>query len=273
MPGGSLARLAGIAANNGKKTGRVDSFSDVNMRPVIGGKPVDFRTKAHQCRYADRCRVRLAVPRGQPDKFSQNAGTGFPGKHRPAVQLQLHRFLCPQVCVLHDVQARKTFLRVAQKIRCRKGLFQTLPYIHMLGNVIRQIPRLGQFGGGQNTQRRNLLLCENSQQGTDRTKARRIVIRPDRDASETQRRIGRSANSVCAAAPCQNSVLREKTLCGIRCFFSFHQQYRRFRTKCESMQAIQGAWLRQGLPEPAGRARSPFPTIGQRQNDLAAVFA
>ena len=233
MPGGSLARLAGIAANNGKKTGRVDSFSDVDMRPVIGSKPVDFRTKAHQCRYADRCRVRLAVPRGQPDKFSQNTGTGFPGKRRPAVQLQLHRFVWPQVCVLHDVQTRKAFLRVAQKIRCRKGLFQAMPYIHMFGNF----------------------------------------IRPDRDASETQRRIGRSANSVCAAAPCQNSILREKTLCGIRCFFSFHQQYRRFRAKYESMQTIQGARLRQGLPEPAGRASSPFPTIGQRQNDLAAVFA
>ena len=97
---------------------------------------------------SDRCRVRLAVSRGQPDKFSQNTGTGFPGKRRPAVQLQLHRFVWPQVFVLHDVQARKAFLRVAQKIRCRKGLFQTLPYIHMLGNFIRQIPRLGQFGGG-----------------------------------------------------------------------------------------------------------------------------
>ena len=75
----------------------MDGFSDVDVRPLLRGKPIDFGTEANQCRDADGGGIGLTVASGEPDEFSEKSGTGLHGKGRPGFQREVFRFLRSEV--------------------------------------------------------------------------------------------------------------------------------------------------------------------------------
>ena len=88
MARGALAGLAGIAANDGKKTRRVYGLANIEVRAKVGAPAVavNLRAEAHQGGDAHRCRVGLAVTGGQAYKIAQQARAGIPGEARPLFQ-------------------------------------------------------------------------------------------------------------------------------------------------------------------------------------------
>ena len=70
----------------------MNSFSDIDMRPLLRSESVDFGAETNQCCDADGGGIGLAVARGEADELTEKSGAGLHGKGRPGFQCKVFRF-------------------------------------------------------------------------------------------------------------------------------------------------------------------------------------